>query len=149
MKCDMKYAESTVMEQDAPHKTDSMIRLPSGLLGFEAVKQYVLLGRPEEAPFLWFKMLQEPKLSFLVVEPSAVVEKYAPDISDLDIEQLGIRSPEEGLILNIVTMHRDGRATVNLKGPILINRRTLEGKQVALLNARAYALQHPINAITT
>jgi len=35
---------------------------------------------------------------------------------------------------------------VNLKGPIVINRRTLIGKQVILNNASRYSLHHPLAA---
>jgi len=33
---------------------------------------------------------------------------------------------------------------VNLKGPIVINRRTLTGKQVIPVNAAEYAIRHPL-----
>jgi flagellar assembly factor FliW len=35
---------------------------------------------------------------------------------------------------------------VNLKGPIVINRRTLIGKQVIINNAAQYSLNHPLAA---
>jgi flagellar assembly factor FliW len=37
----------------------------------------------------------------------------------------------------------DGSATVNLKGPIVINRHTMIGKQV-VLSQSSYAIKHPI-----
>ena len=38
----------------------------------------------------------------------------------------------------------NGGATVNLKGPIVVNRHTLRGKQVIPTNAPKFALQHPL-----
>jgi flagellar assembly factor FliW len=35
---------------------------------------------------------------------------------------------------------------VNLKGPVVINRRTLVGKQVIPRNVAGYALHHPLPA---
>lgn len=140
---DMKCAESNVMEQDAP-KTESVIHMPAGLLGFETVKNYVLLGSAEEAPFLWLQMAEEPELSFLVIEPSVAFSSYQPDISDQDAQFLGLENPEDALVLNIVTLQRDGTGTVDLKGPIMINRRTLVAKQVVPLNANAYSLHEPL-----
>ena len=58
----------------------------------------------------------------------------------------GIQSPADALLLNIVTV-RDGQATVNLKGPIVINRHTLIGKQCIPTNVANFALQHPMNAM--
>jgi len=37
-----------------------------------------------------------------------------------------------------------GQATINLKGPIVINRRTWIGKQVIPVNAAQYPTQHPL-----
>lgn len=128
---------------DQPAK-DGIITLPGGLLGFEKDRHYALLTNPEEAPFLWLKML-ERELSFLVVSPFMVLESYEPELSEEDVKFLALEKPEDALIFNIVTVHKDGQATVNLKGPIVVNRRTLTGKQVIPKNARLYNTQQPIN----
>jgi flagellar assembly factor FliW len=46
------------------------------------------------------------------------------------------------LIYAVVTLRGPGRATANLKGPIVVNRSTGVGKQVVLLNAAQYPLQY-------
>ncbi|MDB6030114.1 MAG: flagellar assembly protein FliW [Verrucomicrobiales bacterium] len=143
----MKCVETNVIEHEAPPQA-GVIRMPAGLLGFENNKTYQLLASAEEAPFLWLLMADEPKLSFLVVEPAAVMTNYQPDVPDTDVAELGIESAEDALFLNIVTIHRDGKGTVNMKGPILVNRRTLAAKQVVPLNAGTYSLQHPLPAAT-
>ena len=48
-------------------------------------------------------------------------------------------------MLNIVTLRGKQSATINLKGPIVINRHTLIGKQVILANAADFTLQHPLS----
>jgi flagellar assembly factor FliW len=121
-----------------------VIEFPDGLLGFESVKNYVLLTRPAEDPFLWLQMVEEPKRAFLVVPSNFVVAGYQPEISELDVERLGLACPTEAFVLNIVTLRAHGNATANLRGPIIINRRTLIGKQVIPLNAAQYAVQHPL-----
>jgi len=125
------------------HHVKDVIRLPLGLLGFERVKNYVLLTNPEEQPFMWLQMLEDAKHAFLVVPPALVVPGYQPDISDSDVEFLGLRAAEDAVILNIVTLRRGG-ATVNLKGPIIINRHTLVGKQVIPNNAASYDVRHSL-----
>jgi flagellar assembly factor FliW len=122
----------------------NVIQLPYGLLGFERVKNYVLLTRPKEEPFLWFQMVGETKNAFLVVPPHFVLANYAPDLSELDVAFLELNDPSEAWVLNIVTMRGNGQATVNLKGPIVINRRTLIGKQIIPVNAAEYAIKHPL-----
>src|SRR6266581_6340056 len=120
-----------------------------GLLGFEKHKHYVLLGSPEEAPFLWLQMVDDPKLAFLVVSPAAALKRYEPDISEDDVKFLNLDNPEDAMLFNIVTVHPEGRATVNLKGPVVVNRRTLVGKQIIPLNAGTFSLQQPIEVART
>ena len=130
--------------QRLPVKKENVISMPLGLLGFEQVKKYVLLITPEEEPFYWLQMLDNQSQGFVVTNPSTVIPDYAPDIAQADIEFLGIQSGADALVLNIVTV-RNGQATVNLKGPIVINRHTLVGKQCIPTNVADFALQHPVN----
>jgi flagellar assembly factor FliW len=123
-----------------------MIRLPFGLLGFEHVKDYVLLTNPAEEPFMWLQMVANAKRAFLVAPPFCLVPEYQPDISDDEVDFLELSEPSDAFLINIVTLRGKGHATVNLKGPIVINRRTLIGKQVILNNAAQYSLTHPIVA---
>ena len=141
----MKCAETNVVEQDVqPTSEGGVIQMPGGLLGFEHVRNFVLLGSREEAPFLWLQMVDDPSLAFLVVEPGYVTDDYQPEVSDAEVEVIGLANAEDAWVLNIVTVHGDGHATVNLRGPILINRHTLVAKQVIPLNANQYDLQHPL-----
>ena len=132
--------------QKLPVQKENVISMPLGLLGFEQVKKYVLLITPEEEPFQWLQMLDNANQGFVVVSPTTAAPDYAPDIAPADTEFLGIQSPADALLLNIVTV-RDGQATVNLKGPIVINRHTLVGKQCIPTNVANFALQHPMNAM--
>ena len=127
-------------------RQENVIQLPLGLLGFERIKKYILLSNPEEAPFLWLQMLDDPNLAFLVASPWSVVDRYQPEISDADVQFIGLKSAQDALVFNIITLHPDGRATANLKGPIILNRFTLVGKQVVPLNVAEYLLQHPLPA---
>jgi flagellar assembly factor FliW len=120
------------------------VRLPMGLLGFERIKEYLLVSNPAEEPFRWLRVKDNPSLAFVVVDPFIAVPDYQPDIPEPDVEFLGLTRPEEAALYSIVTLHADGRATINLKGPIVINRNTGIGKQVIIVNAANYAVQHPL-----
>ena len=63
-----------LIEPEAPavngrngQSVEGVIRLPLGLLGFERVKNYALLAKPEESPLMWLQMLEGARLSFRVV----------------------------------------------------------------------------------
>ncbi|MBN2507459.1 MAG: flagellar assembly protein FliW [Verrucomicrobia bacterium] len=150
----MKSADTTVMEPElgatgaVGGPVQGIVELPAGLLGFEAVTRYELLGSPAEAPFLWLQMVGEPGLAFLVIPSPVTLKSYHPEVSAEDAALLGLEQAQDAMVFNIVTLHRDRSATVNLKAPIVINRRTLTGKQVVPLNSAEYALQHPLPVAT-
>jgi len=141
----MKTVE-TAAEERLQVKKENIITMPLGLLGFEHVKKFVLLVNPDEEPFMWLQMLDQASQGFVVATPASVIGDYSPDISAQDIEFLGIRTPADALLLNIVTV-RGNEATVNLKGPIVVNRNTLVAKQCIPVNVASFSLQQPIASL--
>mgnify|MGYP002402034198 CR=1 FL=1 len=134
------------MDLDTPSAlgSETVIHLPSGLLGFERNKKYLLMSNPSEEPFHWFQVIDDPSITFLVVSPFEVLPNYQPDISAEDVRFLQLDKQEDAFLLNIVSLRPNGRSTLNLKGPIVINRFTLIGKQVVITNAAEYSVQHPL-----
>jgi flagellar assembly factor FliW len=139
----MNTCETVELER-VPVGKENIIHLPLGLLGFEARKKYVLLADPADAPFCWLQVLEDPHLGFLVLSPFEVMPEYAMNLEEADVEFLGLTSPKDALVYNIVTVRPGEAATINLKGPIVLNRYTLIGKQVVLTNAANYSLHHPL-----
>jgi Uncharacterized protein conserved in bacteria len=135
---------NTTETEAAPESLTCELRLPMGILGFEQMKQYLLIANPEEEPFRWLQVKDNASLAFVVIDPFLVVPDYRPDIPQADVDFLGLSNPSEAALLNIVTLHGHNRATVNLKGPIVVNRNTGVGKQVILANASEYSVQHPL-----
>lgn len=121
-----------------------IVQLPFGLLGFEKVKKYLLVAKPEEDPFMWLQMCEGDKKAFLIVSPFLVLPDYQPDIPQADVEFLGLTEPADALVFNICTLRGKNGPTINLKGPVVINRHTLIGKQVIPQNAEQYSLTHPL-----
>ncbi len=118
-----------------PVASATEVELPMGLLGFEQIKEFVLIADPDEEPFAWLQVKDDASLAFIVINPFLVASDYSPDLPAPDVEFLGLEEPEDAILLNIVTLHGPGRATVNLKGPVVINRHTMVGKQVVVANA--------------
>jgi flagellar assembly factor FliW len=140
---EMKCAE-LIETETAEAPTTNTVRLPMGLLGFEQIKDYVLLSNPSEEPFAWLQVEANAALAFVVIDPFVVLPGYQPDIPQSDVDFLGLKSSKDALLLGIVTVQGSDRATVNLKGPVVINRHTHIGKQVIIANATDYPVQHPL-----
>jgi flagellar assembly factor FliW len=139
---------ANVIEIEEPETVETTsgceVRMPAGLLGFEQIKNFLLIANPAEAPFRWLQVKDNPSLAFVVIEPFFFMPDYSPDIPQQDVNFLGLSSPDDAAVFNIVTVHNSKGATVNLKGPVVINRNTGVGKQVVIANAAQYSVQHPL-----
>ena len=140
------------MELEEPEVTETTIaccdvNMPAGLLGFEHMKNYMLIAKPAEAPFRWLQVKGNPSLAFIVIEPCHIIPDYQPDIPQADVDFLDLTSPEDAAVYVIVTVTGRRQATANLKGPIVINRNTGLAKQVVIANAAQYSVQQvlPVN----
>lgn len=122
------------------------VELPAGLIGFPDHKRMELVFLPEQLPFLWMRLQGPEPLNFVVLEPRGVIADYEPEIFDEDAAALGIAGPEDATVLNIVCLDQahPQNATVNLVGPVIINRRTGIGRQVVLANHGRYSARHPL-----
>ncbi|MDB6094009.1 MAG: hypothetical protein JWM32_1571 [Verrucomicrobia bacterium] len=120
--------------------------LPQGIIGFGEYRRAELLYLPDHLPFLWMKLYGAETLHFIVIEPGGIVPGYVPEIFDEDAANLDIRDPGEAMILNIVTLKRQQpvEATVNLVGPLVVNRRTRVGRQLVISNYSRFSAHHAL-----
>ena len=125
------------------------LTLPHGLIGFDDYTCAEILYAPDHLPFLWLK-LTNPATSecihFIVIEPAGHIPGYDPELFDEDAVGLDIAEPADVMILNIVAMksQQPVEATVNLVGPIVVNRRTRVGRQLVVSNYHRYSAHHPL-----
>jgi len=121
--------------------------LPQGLIGFKDYTRGELLYLPEHLPFLWLKLYRGTEsVHFIVIEPAGLVPGYQPEIFDADAEGLDLRDPAEAMLLNIVTLRQQNPmdATINLVGPIVMNRRTRVARQLVIANYSQYSAHWPL-----
>jgi flagellar assembly factor FliW len=116
------------------------VKFPLGLFGFESCEEFVILDADRQ-PFYWLQSLEVEQVAFILVNPFLFRPDYELDISDEELGDIGISSPDKALVFSIVTIPAGGptggRAmTANLQGPLIINREQRTGKQVILTDAR-------------
>jgi flagellar assembly factor FliW len=112
------------------------ISFPLGLLGFEPLKEYILLDADRQ-PFYWLQSLEVEQLAFILINPFLFRPDYELDINDGELQDIGLSGPEAALIFSVVTIPADGSPmTANLQGPLIINRETRTGKQAILTDLR-------------
>jgi flagellar assembly factor FliW len=132
---------------DAEPATRNEVSLPQGLFGFPDIRSMELVFDKEELPFMWLREQVQDGLAFVVLEPGGIVQSYAVEISDADIQILGISGSEDTMILNIVTISSEhpGKISLNLVGPIIVNRTTLVAKQCIINNHEEFSARHMID----
>lgn len=135
---------STTRFGDISIDESKVIQMRDGMLGFEQLKRYVLLPQDKETPFLWFQSVDDGSVAFVVINSLAVKPDYEPVISDDEVKLLGIASPEDAVLLSVVTIRSDPfKVTANLRAPIVINAKKMMAKQVVLAEPD-YPVQYPI-----
>ncbi len=121
------------------------LRFASGIVGFPEHRRGEIFHLPDQLPFQWLRLHGPSPLHFVVLDPVGVIPGYAPELFDDDASALGIATASDALIFNIVTVRDDpSRATVNLVGPIIVNRHTGAARQVVIANLTTYRALHPL-----
>ena len=139
-----KQQEAESRTAEAPElKPGLPLHFTSGLLGFEANKDFELISDEELSPYQWLKGIDADQ-SFLVIPPSFAVEKYSVELADDDVVMLELNDQTDAVVLCIATYHPNESVTINLKGPIVYNQKTLRGRQIVPMNAADLALAHPM-----
>jgi flagellar assembly factor FliW len=119
--------------------------IPQGLFGFEDYKEYVLLDA-EQQPFFWLQSVNEKDIAFVLVNPFMFRPDYEVNISNEELGEVGITSPEKAIIFVVVTIPQDeSPMTANLQGPLVINKDSMTGMQAVLSDAR-WKTRHDILA---
>lgn len=114
---------------------DKLITMERPVLGFEKYKKYCLIEIEELKPFLWFQSIDEPAISFLVVNPRLFMTNYKIEINSKEIAELKIddvNAVETYVVVTLAETPED--ITANMQGPILINTENNRGKQLVLVN---------------
>jgi len=131
-----------VIEVDEKQK----VKIPLGLFGFEDYKEYVLLDNIEQGQFFWLQSTDDKDIAFILINPFLFRKDYEANVTNDDLVEIGLKSPENALVFVIVTIPQDGNSmTANLQGPIIINKENMTGMQ-AILSDSKWKTKHDIIA---
>jgi flagellar assembly factor FliW len=117
------------------YNPEHILDFADGLIGFEDCRKYILINDEDSQPFLWLVSLEDPELSFPLLDPTSVLNSYACD-----------SAKQDSTVLVVASLHdKIEQSTVNLRSPIVIENQTQRGRQVILEN-NAYPFQQPLFA---
>jgi flagellar assembly factor FliW len=123
-----------------PEKT---IRFPQGLIGFEDLRQFVVIPAKKEGPLFWIQSVDDPEIAFVVSDPTQFFLDYhvVPDKNER--EKLGLTEGTDCFVLSVVTISPDRQITFNLAAPILYSPASNQAIQVILENGK-YSTRVPL-----
>jgi flagellar assembly factor FliW len=126
-------------------RSDQIIYLDPGLLGFIQYHRYILIEHHREAPFLWLQCLDKEGLAFVVVDPRNLLSDYQPSPLAQAMRDLKVEQAEDLKVLVILTIPpgKPQEMTANLMGPVVINLKTRQGRQIIVEDPQ-YSHKHRV-----
>lgn len=113
---------------------DKIIVLESGMIGFPDLQNFALIFDAEKedgGKIKWLQSMDDPDISFPVMDPTVIKTDYNPTINDEILKPLGELTAENIFVLSTVTVPREiEKMSINLKAPIVINADTKKGAQI-------------------
>lgn len=124
---------------------NKIISFPEGIPGFEELTKFLLLDIEDNEHLKCLQSLEDGQICLLVTSPWNYFKEYEFNISDDDIKKLGISSPDDVDVYNIITVRED-KITANLISPVIINLIKNLGKQIILSDSN-YSIRQEISCL--
>lgn len=121
-----------------------IIHFEKGIPGLEEYKKFII-SKVEETNLYCLQSIEEKNIALLLILPWDHVKDYEIVLSDEEIKELDIKSHEDVLVYNVITVRED-KITANLLAPIIINVKNNKGKQI-ILNDKKYSIRQEIKCL--
>jgi flagellar assembly factor FliW len=110
-----------------------VIELVQPMPGFPDRTRFTLVQLDDDGVLCALRSLDDPELRFLVVSPVPFFPDYAPVVDDATVDELGVSSADDVLVLLVLNAGDSlTTTTANLLAPVLVNTVTRRAIQVIL-----------------
>ena len=132
----LRFGELEIEEQD-------VVRFADGIPAFEDEHKFVVLPYEEGTPYMFLQSMATPELAFLMTDPFVFFPDYSFELDDENMDKLEIKTMDDVLVCTLISIPRSGVAdmTTNLLAPVVINRHTMQAKQIVLEKTQ-YTTKH-------
>ena len=132
----LRFGELEIEEQD-------VVRFADGIPAFEDEHEFVVLPYEEGTPYMFLQSMATPELAFLMIDPFVFFPDYSFELDDENMDKLEIKTMDDVLVCTLISIPRSGVAdmTTNLLAPVVINRHTMQAKQIVLEKTQ-YTTKH-------
>lgn len=113
---------------------EKIITFPSGLVGFEESKRYMLAHEEgaEHPTSFTLQSLDDPNLAFQIVDPTSLGFNYELALTDAENALLQSPAAEDVAVMQVLfKKEEDGKVAItpNLRAPLVINTKARVGLQ--------------------
>ena len=132
----LRFGELEIEEQD-------VVRFADGIPAFEDEHEFVVRPYEEGTPYMFLQSMATPELAFLMTDPFVFFPDYSFELDDENMDKLEIKTMDDVLVCTLISIPRSGVAdmTTNLLAPVVINRHTMQAKQIVLEKTQ-YTTKH-------
>ncbi|TYP00177.1 flagellar assembly factor FliW [Geothermobacter ehrlichii] len=131
---------------DIEYQEANLIHFPEGLIGFEQLRDFVVMPNREGNLLFWIQSVEDKDIAFLLTEPGNFFLDYKVVPDKTEMAKLNIARPEQAHALAIVTIHPDKSVTLNLAAPLLFAPETNRCLQV-ILEGAPYNTRTPLPTV--
>ncbi len=108
------------------------LHFPEGLIGFESLRDFVVMPNEKEGPLFWIQSVEDPQAAFILTDPTDFFFDYKIIPDNRERQKLGIVDAEPCLVCSIVSVSPERTITLNLAAPVLFAPSTNKALQVIL-----------------
>ncbi len=126
---------------------DNTLFFPAGLIGFEALRDFIVMPNEKDGPLFWIQSVDDPQIAFILTDPTGFYYDYAVAPDKREREKLGISDDDEYHVVSVVTVPHDRKLTLNLAAPILFAPKTNRALQV-ILEGTNFSTRTPLPDVT-
>jgi len=128
----------------ATYSDADVISFADGLLGYESCTRFVVAENRQLTPLHILQSVDQPEVSFLVLDPRILVPNYYQSIPSKVWRSIDVTKASQmlALVTAVITSNIED-CSANLASPLVINYETMKATQVILTDSQ-YSVMHPM-----
>lgn len=126
------------------YEDKDIVSFKKAIPGFENINKYILTDLYKDSPFKLLQAIDDVNIGFILISPFDVIDNYEIEISDSLQKRLNIQKSTDVCLYSLITLSSNvNNITANLKAPLVINIKSMEGEQF-ITECDEYKIKHPI-----